>query len=346
VFRHFLHFVRSHVLFAAVSPVLYGAAVLSSMLLGNGHEKTVRRAGSIMGAVDPPVRIAPRPAPIVTAPPKPAPPPPPPAPSPLDGTRFAGNAQLQSVLDGATLGQGASGPGVVAVEQALAAMGFMDGPFVSDSYGPRASTGVANFQIHAAERLHESLPATGVLDAKTLEALVALAPRAGQTGEQDLPAAVPTYDGVPVRAVAVLNEHRTFLFDAQGNVTGIFINASGAPSSPTQPALRTVVQKFDGPQTAELGVEQYGSAATFGPRLIDFGVAQAFHGDPEPWTLGTNASLGCVRFDNNDIVTVYDALNVGDHVAIVSSLDDPNLRWAPGLEAPPPSSTPGMASKL
>ena len=48
-----------------------------------------------------------------------------------------------------------------------------------------------------------------------------------------------------------------------------------------------------------------------------------------PNPIGRNnaaANPTCVRHSNEDIVKLYDALNVGDHVAIVSGLKDARQR--------------------
>lgn len=40
------------------------------------------------------------------------------------------------------------------------------------------------------------------------------------------------------------------------------------------------------------------------------------HGTSEPWTIGTEASSGCIRMFNEDIIALYDKISVGAHVIV------------------------------
>ncbi len=52
---------------------------------------------------------------------------------------------------------------------------------------------------------------------------------------------------------------------------------------------------------------------------------EELHGTSAPKQLGEDVSHGCVRHSNTDIVKLYDALGVGDQVAIVGGLKDTHL---------------------
>jgi lipoprotein-anchoring transpeptidase ErfK/SrfK len=41
------------------------------------------------------------------------------------------------------------------------------------------------------------------------------------------------------------------------------------------------------------------------------------HGTSEPWTIGTEASSGCIRMFNEDIITLYDKVEVGTKVVVL-----------------------------
>lgn len=45
------------------------------------------------------------------------------------------------------------------------------------------------------------------------------------------------------------------------------------------------------------------------------------HGTPEPWTIGTAVSNGCVRLANDDIVALYDAVELGAPVVLLPKLE-------------------------
>ncbi len=41
------------------------------------------------------------------------------------------------------------------------------------------------------------------------------------------------------------------------------------------------------------------------------------HGSNEPWTIGTNVSSGCIRMRNQDVIDLYDRVNVGARVVVI-----------------------------
>jgi lipoprotein-anchoring transpeptidase ErfK/SrfK len=41
------------------------------------------------------------------------------------------------------------------------------------------------------------------------------------------------------------------------------------------------------------------------------------HGSNEPWTIGTNVSSGCIRMRNEDVIDLYDRVNVGARVIVI-----------------------------
>ena len=102
--------------------------------------------------------------------------------------RFANLPDLAGVLAGkSTLGSGAKGPGVKAVQQALVDMGFSMHGGADGAFGAQSTKAVRNFQVHARSAFPE-VKASGVVDAATLRALDALAPAPGQRGQtQHLP---------------------------------------------------------------------------------------------------------------------------------------------------------------
>lgn len=266
--------------------------------------------------------------------------------SPLRNERFANQPELAGVLSGqAPLGAGAKGPGVRAVQQALVDMGFSVPGGADGAFGAQSTKAVRNFQVHASSAFPGVRP-TGKVDAATLRALDALAPAPGQRGQtQHLPA--PGYKGTPVRVVVVKNEHRTFLFDTQGRLQSIFGNAVGTRATQTDPGLKKVTGKLNEAQSHALGKKLWGGPV-FGPRIIDLSWAdgsrsgEELHGTSAPSHQGEDVSHGCVRHDNADILVLHDALKVGDMVAIVDSINDPNLRLPPA----PPTGTPDLSGAV
>ncbi|MGO4712388.1 L,D-transpeptidase [Bradyrhizobium sp. 2TAF24] len=41
------------------------------------------------------------------------------------------------------------------------------------------------------------------------------------------------------------------------------------------------------------------------------------HGSNEPWTIGTNVSSGCIRMRNEDVIDLYNRVNVGARVIVI-----------------------------
>ncbi|HZH18516.1 MAG TPA: L,D-transpeptidase family protein [Archangium sp.] len=269
--------------------------------------------------------------------------------SPLRNERFAHQPELVGVLAGQSqLGVGSKGPGVRAVQQALLDMGFSMHGGADGAFGAQSTKAVRNFQTHARSAFPGVL-ATGKVDAATLRALDALAPAPDQRGQtQHLPA--PGYKGTPVRVVVVKNEHRTFLFDAQGKLQSIFGNAVGTRATQTDPGLKKVTGKLNEAQSHALGKKLWGGPV-FGPRMIDLSwtdgsrSGEELHGTSAPAQLGEDVSHGCVRHGNADILALYDALKVGDMVAIVDSINDPNLRVLPSTPAGTPDLSGAVASR-
>lgn len=244
--------------------------------------------------------------------------------------RFAGDGQLGGVLaGGAALGPGAKGDGVKKFQQAMADMSFAQPGSADGSFGPQTQKAVRNFQVNASKLFPDVKP-TGFIDAATLRALDQLSPKPGEQGQtKNIP--TPFYDGKPVRVVVLKDEHRTFLFDKNGKLESIFQNAVGAKATSTDEGLKKVTTKLDERASLEAGQRLWGGPV-FGPRMLDLSWAdgkrsgEELHGTSAPKQLGEDVSHGCVRHSNTDIVKLYDALKVGDGVAVVSGLKDAHLR--------------------
>ena len=261
----------------------------------------------------------------------------------LQNARFADDAALERVAGGdATLAPGASGPAVKKVQSALLDMGFalktitVNGKTqvgVDGAYGNQTKNAVLNFQKHAAHFFPDVKP-TGTVDAATLRALDSLAPapgaRAWSPGQPTrLPS--PYYKGQLCRVVVVKDEHRTYLFDKSGKVQGIFADSVGKAGSKTNDGLK-VVSRMEGEAGAKAdGIRLWHNPGAFGPRKIDLKFTdgrvdgEQLHGTEDETKMGMDVSHGCMRHYNDDIVTMFNALSVGDKVAIVDSINDPSL---------------------
>ncbi len=248
----------------------------------------------------------------------------------LSNSRFSGNAQLREVLAGKrTIQTGTKSEAAKAVQASLLDMGFYLDGGADGAFGAQSAKALRNFQTHASSKYPE-VTVTGKLDAATLRALDALAPKKGELG-QTLNIPKPLYDGKPVRIVVVKNEHRTYLFDKNGKLTDIFANAIGSKGNETETGLKVVRTKLDEAASKQAGKELWGSEQTFGKRILDLSWAdgsssgEELHGTYEYATLGSNPSHGCMRHANESILKMFDAVSVGDRVAVVESATDRRL---------------------
>lgn len=239
------------------------------------------------------------------------------------------------------LEEGERGKGVAMLQQALEEMGFCvrgsDGIF-----GPQTLAALEEYQRHA------GLPASGRLDQVTLESLEEEAPAAGKKlWEVEDPGRIPS-PWVMVkgqrrlaRVVVVKNENRAFLFTSDQKLTRIFPIALGTPESPTRSGLRLVVDKLNEEQARSVGISsRWKTPYAFGVRILDLwetdpatgesrDVAQEIHGTFERESIGSQASHGCIRLYNEDVVFLYDAVEPGALVLIAESWNE-NRASLPG----------------
>jgi L,D-transpeptidase YnhG len=228
---------------------------------------------------------------------------------------------------------------VRALQQSLLDMGFSLGPYpapgatspeVDGAFGDKTRIALKNFQVHAAKRFPAVTP-SGVLDAPTLAALQALAPAPGRTAwDPGQPRHAPDarWQGdpnKPLRVVVVLDEHRTFLFDARGQLERIFSNAVGAPGTTTQEGLKKVDAVLDENAARITGQNLWGDPTVFGTRIVGLrwvdgrSSGEELHGTNAPSSIGKDASHGCMRHYNSDIELLATKLRVGELVAVIGA---------------------------
>lgn len=264
----------------------------------------------------------------------------------MTNERFTSDAIFQEILtDRAVLKRGERVTAVTVLQRTLDDMGFpmmvlKDGNSVSGVdgiFGGQTETALRNFQVHARKK-HTDVSVNGVLDAPTMRALIALAPALGNKAwETGQPNHAPTacWNGETskrLRVVVVKDEHRTFVFDADGICTRIFPNAHGTTRNETDTGLKKVRTKLGEAAAKSAGNQLWNAERAFGKRIIDLcwesgsSHGEELHGTYEYHTMGNDVSHGCVRHYNEDIIEIFDSVSVGDLVAIVPSIDDDRLR--------------------
>lgn len=263
----------------------------------------------------------------------------------LKNARFAGDERFAKIASGElVMGVGATGETVTKLQQTLTDMGFADPDWARDGkFGSQAERGIRNFQVNAS-RMFPDVKVTGKLDAATLKAMDELAPPPGQQGQtKNVPKGVfvdEKGNTVKLKALALKDEHRTFIFDDKGNVAKVVINAVGMPPSDGMksgnPRSRTNegLMRVDGRWTQPEIVKNMGAAKAplYGEHMVPLSWANRdrspheFHGTNEGSRLGGDVSHGCVRHSREGAKALYDALTAGDRVAILQN-GDKRVQW-------------------
>ena len=260
-----------------------------------------------------------------------------------------------------TLKAGERGPHVEAVQTALLDMGFAMMTLKNDvgvsgvdgAFGGQTTAALKNFQVHA-NKLFAGVQENGVVDAATMKALIALAPAPGKKAwdpgqPQQAPAPCWNADpSKPLRVVVAKDEHRTFLYDKAGVCTGIFSNApgNGRAGNGTESGLKKIRTRLDEGSAKQTGANLWGDTRAFGKRIVDLSwfngrsSGEELHGTYDYKNMGKDVSHGCVRHYNEDIIVIFNALAVGELVAICDGVDDPMLKPAPTTSIPASATTP------
>ena len=234
---------------------------------------------------------------------------------------------LEAAWRGKSLSAGVKSEAVARVQQALLDLGFGIPAGVDGQFGEQTRTAVMAFQSS------RGLTPSGVVDQATLRSLDKVAPSPGQKVWEDQRAAslatvpVPRWGEKQARAVVDLSEHRATIYDRQGAVERVFPVASGAAATPTDTGIKVVCDRVADPAPLAWALWPESRGGAFGTRLLDlswydpatgtsWGSGEEMHGTYASNSIGTYASHGCVRMNNDDVEWVYQHLTVGDIVVV------------------------------
>lgn len=123
-----------------------------------------------------------------------------------------------------------------------------------------------------------------------------------------------------------LKERKLLLYRSD-TVTGIYPVAVGKPATPTPTGQYTIQDKIINP------------GGILGTRWMGFFIIHdgeyGIHGNNNPASIGTAASLGCVRMFNEDVEYIFPLVTLGTQITVHQSLEEFK---APNSSLPGPSS--------
>jgi lipoprotein-anchoring transpeptidase ErfK/SrfK len=137
------------------------------------------------------------------------------------------------------------------------------------------------------------------------------------------------YNGKESAGTIVVDTPNKFLYLVQGNGKavryGIGVGRPGFTWSGVKqisakkqwpdwtPPAEMLARRPDLPRHMEGGPQN-----PLGARAMYLGSSlYRIHGSNEPWTIGTNVSSGCIRMRNEDVIDLYERVNVGTRVIVI-----------------------------
>ena len=135
-----------------------------------------------------------------------------------------------------------------------------------------------------------------------------------------------------VKILINLSEKRLHFYENEQR-TNSYPIAIGKPSTPTPPGIYTIVNKIVNPHLAALGTRWMGLSKP------NYGI----HGTNNPASIGTMASLGCIRMHNRDVEAIFPLVSIGTVVEIVSGINNYNPHPSPP-QTPKPTFLPDSQS--
>lgn len=257
--------------------------------------------------------------------------------------RFSSEQSLQEVLSGnKKIKKGDSGSDVKLIQGSLSDLGFYAGDKVDGKFGAQTEIAIKNFQDN------RGIKKTGIIDKETMTELNKTALPVGKKlwdkgvleemynssdDKKLIPSNTVGDTKKRARVVVDLSEHRLFLYDKDNNIKKVYSVATGkggwadGRGGKTHSGIKVVDSKNSDPSkvASQLWPETKGKA--FGTKLLGLSFinpetgkrtnsGEELHGTFARNSIGTDASHGCMRMQNEDIEEVFKELRVGDLVKI------------------------------
>jgi lipoprotein-anchoring transpeptidase ErfK/SrfK len=105
----------------------------------------------------------------------------------------------------------------------------------------------------------------------------------------------------------ILTESKQLYVFRDEELYKMYTVAVGRPTKPTPKGVFTVISKIESPYTEAYGTRWIGLSA---PNI-------GIHGTNDPYSIGTEASSGCIRMGDADIEELYELIEIGTKVFIL-----------------------------
>jgi lipoprotein-anchoring transpeptidase ErfK/SrfK len=155
----------------------------------------------------------------------------------------------------------------------------------------------------------------------------------GDSSEADLSVSIQdpavTEDAFEKVILVRIGENKAYLYE-DGKITHEYLVATGQPAYPTPTGVFEITEKRYMPTWVNPAPDGWGSSMPasippgisnpLGLRALNWSASGIrFHGTTATYSLGYNASHGCVRLSNDDIIELYDLVDVGTPIVSVES---------------------------
>lgn len=128
--------------------------------------------------------------------------------------------------------------------------------------------------------------------------------------------------------VVDLSRKELFYYDRDGYLESVYPVAVGKKSTPTSLGIRQIRDIEEYPYSSAIGTKRKKNPIEYGPKLLNLGIidetsgkiigadGKFIHGTNRPNSIGKNASKGCIRLNNDDIIELADKVKAGQYVLI------------------------------
>jgi lipoprotein-anchoring transpeptidase ErfK/SrfK len=142
-----------------------------------------------------------------------------------------------------------------------------------------------------------------------------------------------------------IGENKLYLYQ-DGKITHSWVVATGLPEYPTPTGLYSLIEKRYMPTWVNPAPDTWGASMPesippgpnnpLGLRALNWSApAIRFHGTSATYSLGFNASHGCVRMSNEDVIQLYDMIEVGTPIVSVQAGPNRPLYTSPSIDPNP-----------